>query len=68
MPNTDLGKHAIAGYARYLNTTPADFIRSMNSAASPDDVAAGVAEILGNPEQSKGKVFVVSGQGLEAAS
>ena len=68
MPDTDLGKHAIAGYSRYLNITPVDFIRSMKSPPSPDDVAAGVAEVLGNPEQSKGKVFVVSGEGLEAAS
>lgn len=67
MPDTELGKHAVAGYSRYLGITESDFIRSMNSPTSPDDVAAGVTEILGNPERSKGKVFVVSGKGLEAA-
>jgi hypothetical protein len=41
----------------------------MQSMASPpisSDVATGVIELLTNPDQSKGKAFIVSGKGLEA--
>jgi len=66
MPETDLGKHAVAGYSRYLGISPAEFIQSMASSPTPSDVAAGVIELLANPDQSKGKAFIVSGKGLEA--
>ena len=66
MPETDLGKHAVAGYSRYLGISPAEFIQSMTSSPAPSDVAAGVFELLVNPDQSKGKAFIVSGKGLEA--
>ena len=68
MPDTDLGKHAVAGYSRYLGISQADFIQSMASPPSALDVAAAVVELATNAEQSKGKVFVVSGKGLEAVS
>jgi NAD(P)-dependent dehydrogenase (short-subunit alcohol dehydrogenase family) len=67
MPDTELGKHAVAGYSRYLGISAADFIRSMASPPSASDVATGVIALATNPEQSKGKVFIVSGKGLEAA-
>jgi NAD(P)-dependent dehydrogenase (short-subunit alcohol dehydrogenase family) len=66
MPDTDLGKHAVAGYSRYLGISATDFIRSMASPPTSSDVATGVMELLTNPDQSKGKAFIVSGQGLEA--
>jgi len=31
MPESELGKHAVAGYARYLGISEADFIQSMDS-------------------------------------
>lgn len=68
MPDTDLGKHAVAGYSRYLGVSERDFVQSMASAPTSSDVATGVIELATNPEQSKGKVFVVSGKGLEVAS
>jgi NAD(P)-dependent dehydrogenase (short-subunit alcohol dehydrogenase family) len=68
MPDTDLGKHAIAGYARYLGISEADFVQSMASPPKADDVATAVIELAANPEQAKGKAFVVSGKGLEAVS
>jgi NAD(P)-dependent dehydrogenase (short-subunit alcohol dehydrogenase family) len=68
MPDTELGKHAVAGYSKYLNSTPADFIRSMDSPPAAADVAAGVIEVVKNPGSAKGKVFVVSGTGLQPAS
>src|SRR5262245_21405672 len=67
MPDTELGKHAVAGYSRYLGISGADFVKSMHSPPTSSDVATGVIELLTNPDQSKGKVFIVSGKGLEAA-
>jgi NAD(P)-dependent dehydrogenase (short-subunit alcohol dehydrogenase family) len=67
MPDTELGKHAVAGYSRYLGISTADFIQSMASPPTSSDVATGVIELLTNPDQSKGKAFIVSSKGLEAA-
>lgn len=66
MPDTELGKHAVAGYSRYLGISAADFIQSMASPPTSSDVAAGVIELVTNPDQSKGKAFIVSGKGLDA--
>lgn len=67
MPDSDLGKHAVAGYARYLRISAADFIRSMDAPPTAADVAAGVIEVVTNPDSYKGKAFIVSGKGLQAA-
>jgi NAD(P)-dependent dehydrogenase (short-subunit alcohol dehydrogenase family) len=66
MPDTELGKHAVAGYSRYLGISAADFIQSMASPPTPSDVATAVLELVTRVEQSKGNVFIVSGKGLEA--
>src|SRR5262249_15889020 len=68
MPDTELGKHAVAGYSRYLGVSAGDFIRSMASPPTSSDVATAVIELATSPDHSKGKVFVVSGDGFEAAS
>jgi NAD(P)-dependent dehydrogenase (short-subunit alcohol dehydrogenase family) len=68
MPDTDLGKHAVAGYSRYLGISAADFIASMASPPASSDVATAVVELATNPDQSRGRVFVISGKGLEPAS
>jgi NAD(P)-dependent dehydrogenase (short-subunit alcohol dehydrogenase family) len=65
MPDTELGKYAVAGYSRYLGISAADFIQSMASTPAASDVATAVIGLAANPDQSKGKVFVVSGKGLE---
>ena len=67
MPDSELGRHAVAGYARYLGIAEADFIQNMDSAPTASDVAAGVMEVVTHPDRSKGRVFVVTGKGLEAA-
>jgi len=67
MPETELGRHAVAGYARYLGISAADFVRSMTSPPTADDVATAVVELATNPDQAKGKAFIVSGKGLDAA-
>src|SRR6266566_2727578 len=46
MPDTELGKHAVAGYSRYLGVSETDFIQSMASPPTSSDVAAGVIEVL----------------------
>jgi NAD(P)-dependent dehydrogenase (short-subunit alcohol dehydrogenase family) len=68
MPDTELGKHAVAGYSRYLGISAADFIRSMASPPTAADVATAVVELATSPDRNKGKVFIVSGNGLEAAA
>jgi NAD(P)-dependent dehydrogenase (short-subunit alcohol dehydrogenase family) len=68
MPDTDLGRHAVAGYSRYLGIPASDFVQSMASPPTAVDVATAVLELAANPEGSKGKVFVVSGKGLEASA
>ena len=65
MPDTEVGKHAVAGYSRYLGISAADFIQSMDSPPTPSDVATAVIELATNPDRSKGKVFIVTGKGLE---
>jgi len=65
MPDSELGKHAVAGYARYLGISEANFIQSMDSPPTSADVAAAALEVVTHSDRSKGKVFVVSGKGLE---
>lgn len=66
MPDTEFGRHAVAGYSRYLGISAADFIQSMASPPTSSDTAAGVIELVTNPDRSKGNLYVVSGKGLEA--
>jgi NAD(P)-dependent dehydrogenase (short-subunit alcohol dehydrogenase family) len=68
MPDTELGQHAVAGYSHYLGISPADFVGGMDAPPSAVDVAGAVIELATYPDRSKGKVFVVSGKGLEAAA
>jgi NAD(P)-dependent dehydrogenase (short-subunit alcohol dehydrogenase family) len=67
MPDTDLGKHAVAGYSRYLGVSEGDFIKSMAPPPTSSDVATGVMELLTSPHRGKETVFVVTGKGLKAA-
>jgi NAD(P)-dependent dehydrogenase (short-subunit alcohol dehydrogenase family) len=67
MPDTDLGKHAVAGYSRYLGVSEGDFIKSMAPPPTSSDVATGVMELLTSQDRRKETVFVVTGKGLEAA-
>jgi NADP-dependent 3-hydroxy acid dehydrogenase YdfG len=65
IPDTELGKYAVAGYSRYLGISAADVIQSMPSPPTPFDVATAVIELVATPDRSKGNVFIVSGKGLE---
>jgi len=66
MPETELGKHAVAGYSRYLGISATDFIESMASPPSASDVATAVVELVTNPDRARADVFMVTGKGLEA--
>lgn len=68
LPDTELGKHAVTGYARYLGISPADFVRSMDAPPTSADVAAAVMEVARAPDAHKGKAFIVSGKGLQAVT
>jgi NAD(P)-dependent dehydrogenase (short-subunit alcohol dehydrogenase family) len=67
MPDTDLGKHAIAGYSRYLGIPAADFVRRMASPPTSSHVATAFMELATNAGRVEGNTFIVSGLGLEAA-
>jgi NAD(P)-dependent dehydrogenase (short-subunit alcohol dehydrogenase family) len=66
MPDTDLGKHAVAGYSRYLGITESDFVRSMESPPTPADVATTVLELAADPHYAGGRAFLISGKGRQA--
>ncbi len=66
VPDTDLGKHTITGYSRYLGISADDFVRGMAAPPTPHIVATAVIELVAYPDRSLGDVFIVSGNGLEA--
>jgi NAD(P)-dependent dehydrogenase (short-subunit alcohol dehydrogenase family) len=68
IPETEFGKLAVDGYARYIGMSTNDFIRGMASPPTQSDVANAVIELAACPDQSNGKMFIVTGEGLERAS
>ena len=66
MPESEIGRHAIAGYSRYLGISKSEFVQGMESPPSASDVATATIELVTEPDPSKGNVFVVWGKGLEA--
>jgi NAD(P)-dependent dehydrogenase (short-subunit alcohol dehydrogenase family) len=64
MPNTELGQYAAEGYAKYLGVPAADFVRSMKSPPTPQDVAEAVIKLAIDPEAQKGSAFTVSSGGI----
>jgi NAD(P)-dependent dehydrogenase (short-subunit alcohol dehydrogenase family) len=69
MPNTDLGKTAVEGYAAYVGMDTKDFIKGMGSSQTPEDVANAVVELASNSTSRAGNVFLVSAKkGIETLS
>jgi len=66
MPDSEIGRRAVAAYSRYLGISRAEFVQGMDSPPTASDVATAAIELVTNPDPSKGKVFVVWGKGLEA--
>jgi hypothetical protein len=65
MPESELGRYAVAGYSQYLGISAADFIKSMESPPTAADVAAAATEVVANAEHGRGKAFLVTGNGLQ---
>ncbi len=68
MPNTDLGKTAVEGYAASLGMDTKDYIKGMGTAQTPEDVANALVELASTPTSRAGNVFLVSGKGIETLS
>jgi NAD(P)-dependent dehydrogenase (short-subunit alcohol dehydrogenase family) len=66
VPDTELGKHAVAGYSRYLGMCATDVVQSMDAPPTPSDVATAVTELVKDSKGSKGRVFLISGNVFEA--
>ena len=64
MPETELGAKAVAAYADYLGIEPAQFIASMASRQTPEQVVEAILEIAGNPDAREGNVFKVTSDGI----
>lgn len=67
MPGIDFGRHAVEGYAEYLGMSVADFINSMKSPQTPEDVAAAVFELAAHPDAWEGSVFKIDSDGIARA-
>ena len=66
MPETQLGRTAVNGYARYLGVTAEIFIDNMGPRQSPSDVARAVIEAATRPPVDSDAIFTVSANGLAA--
>jgi hypothetical protein len=64
MPGTEFGRHAVEGYAKYLGMSAAEFVGSMKSPQTPEDVVAAVFELAARPDAWEGSVFKVSSDGI----
>lgn len=64
MPETDLGRAAVEGYARYLGIRPADFIEGMRDRQSAREVAEAVLKIATDVAEPNDSVISVSASGL----
>jgi NAD(P)-dependent dehydrogenase (short-subunit alcohol dehydrogenase family) len=64
MPDTDFGRHAVEAYARYLGMPIADFISSIRSPQSPEEVVAAVFELAAHPDTHEGSVFKIASDGI----
>jgi NAD(P)-dependent dehydrogenase (short-subunit alcohol dehydrogenase family) len=66
MPETQLGKVAVEGYARYLGIQPAEFIQGMANRHSTVDVAEAVIRIAVRDTASEETILSLSADGLAA--
>jgi NAD(P)-dependent dehydrogenase (short-subunit alcohol dehydrogenase family) len=65
MAETELGRQAVAGYAKYLGVAEADFVKGIRSPATPQGVADAVAALAGGAGAGQGTVFLVNAKGME---
>lgn len=65
MPQTRLGEAAVAGYARYLGTSPEAFVAGFKAAPSPDDIARAVIHLASGQAAGPG-AYLAKADSLEA--
>jgi NAD(P)-dependent dehydrogenase (short-subunit alcohol dehydrogenase family) len=65
MPDTAGGQAAVAGYAKYLGISAAEFVKGMGSPQTAADVADAVVKFAIEPSARQGNVFTVSSAGVE---
>ncbi|HEV2443041.1 MAG TPA: SDR family oxidoreductase [Steroidobacteraceae bacterium] len=68
MPETDLGRAAVEGYARYLGIQPAEFIDGMRERQSIRQVADAVVRIATADDVAQDAVIAVSAAGLASVA
>ena len=66
MPETQLGRAAVNGYARYLGVPPEKFLENMGARQSPADVAQAVIDVAVKPATEAGSIFTISADGVAA--
>jgi len=64
MPETELGRAAVGGYARHLGISDEKFLEDMGPRQSPGDVADAVIALAVNPPSNLASIFVVSAEGV----
>jgi NAD(P)-dependent dehydrogenase (short-subunit alcohol dehydrogenase family) len=68
MPDTELGRHAVAGYSSYLGVSPEDFLKGMPAPPAARQLADAIIGLARQTEHIGGKVFSMSGNGLEVTA
>jgi NAD(P)-dependent dehydrogenase (short-subunit alcohol dehydrogenase family) len=68
MPDTEGGQAAIAGYAKYLGISEAEFLRRTDAPQTATDVANAVISFAAEPYARQGNLFVVSAKGVDAVA
>ncbi len=64
MPQTDIGKAGVKGYAAYNNTSEAGFLEAMGAGQTPQQVADAVLSLI--DDAAPGGNFIVSADGVAA--
>lgn len=66
MPETDLGRHAVSGYAAYLGVSAADFVASLSGRPSVGDIVQAVLALAESPRPPADTALLVSAAGVSA--
>jgi NAD(P)-dependent dehydrogenase (short-subunit alcohol dehydrogenase family) len=68
IPDSAFGRLAVSAYSKYLAMPASEFVRGMAAPPTTSDVAKALVELFANSYDSSGKMYIVTGEGLETAS
>lgn len=68
MPETDLGKAAVAAYASYQGISTQDFIRNMSAPQTTEDMAYAIVDFASHTGNREGYIFSISRHETKALS